>query len=410
VPRGRPPKSVDPDASCAARLGAEIRACRAAQNLTLHGLARRIGYSPQHISDAELAKSAVSQHFVATVDRVLDARGRLVALYPAVVIEREIERQKRVAARREALRCVQEVGDVKRRAFIGLGLSVVLLGPEAATRASADDWDRIGHAWGYEIATAPDRTALLPGLAADLKRLHTARGPQRTIALLSSYVASIAVSGGDTAVAKRWWRRARVAATSTADPHLTAYVTSQQAVQGLYGAYTPDQIITLADEALSATSTPCTGRMNALGARAQALAMLGRERPASDALATLERTFEQLPRDIMREKLSMLGWPEECLHHVRSYCAMYGSEGGDSAREDALRLYAAADWRGPAQVKLHRAASEVDAKDAVATLNHLSDAQRSDRFVRRIATHVLDRVNRAGSASGTAELREQLTA
>ena len=50
---------------------------------------------------------------------------------------------------------------MKRRAFIGLGLSVVLLGPEAAARASADDWDRIGHAWGYEIATAPDRSALL---------------------------------------------------------------------------------------------------------------------------------------------------------------------------------------------------------------------------------------------------------
>jgi transcriptional regulator with XRE-family HTH domain len=80
VPRGRPPTSVDPDASCAARLGAEIRACRAAHGLTLHALARRIGYTPQHISDAELAKSPVSEPFVAAVDRALGARGRLVAL------------------------------------------------------------------------------------------------------------------------------------------------------------------------------------------------------------------------------------------------------------------------------------------------------------------------------------------
>lgn len=149
-----------------------------------------------------------------------------MALYPAVVIEREVERQKRSTARREAVRCVQEVDEVKRRAFIGLGLSVVLLGPEAAARASA----------------------------------------------------------------------------------------------------------------------------------------------------------------------------------------MYGGEGGESAREDALRLYETADWRGPGQIKLHRAASEVDANDAVATLSHLSEAQRSDRFVRRTAMHVLDRADGTGAVAGVPELRELLAA
>jgi hypothetical protein len=382
-----------------------------AENLTLNALSLRIGYTPQHISDVELAKTAVSEHFVAAVDQTLDAQGQIVALYPSFVIEREIERQKRATARREALPSVQEVDDdVKRRAFIGLGLSVVLLGPEAAARASADDWDRIAHAWSYEIATAPDCSALLPGLAADLKRLHAAGGPQRTIALLSSYVAGIAVGSGDPVLAKRWWRTARAAATAAADPHLTAHVKGQQAVQGLYGAYSPASVVMLADDALGATSAPCTGRMKALGAKAQALAMLGRQRPAGDALRDLERTFEQLPRDITREKLSGLGWPEERLHHVRSYCAMYGGEGGESARQDALRLYEAPVWLGPAQVKLHRAASEVDAKDAVAILVRLNDTQRSDRFVRRIGMHVLHRVDGAGSTAGTAELRELLAA
>jgi transcriptional regulator with XRE-family HTH domain len=75
VPRGRPPKSLVPDASCAAALGAEIRARRVARNLTLHALSRHIGYTPQHISDAELAKSPVSEPFVAAVDRALGAQG-----------------------------------------------------------------------------------------------------------------------------------------------------------------------------------------------------------------------------------------------------------------------------------------------------------------------------------------------
>lgn len=387
-----------------------MRAWRLARGLTLEALGQRIHYTPQHISDAELGKTAVSEDFVIAVDRALGARGRIHALYDDVVIERARERQSRATARRQALRSVEEVDDVRRRAFIGLGLAVVLLGPEQAARASADDWERIGHAWGYEIGTAPDRSALLPGLAADLKRLQAAGGPQRTIALLASYVASIAVSNGEATLAKRWWRTARAAAVDAADPQLTSYVKGHGAVQGLYGAYSPAQVAMLADDALTATDAACAGRASALGAKAQVLATLGRFKPAGEALRELERTFERLPRGIAREKLSVLGWSEECLHHTRSYCAMYGGDGGEAARADALRLYEAADWRGPAQVKLHRAASEIDAGDALATLNELSGAQRSDRFVRRIALQVLDRVEGAGGATGAAELRELVAA
>ncbi len=378
---------------------------RVAQDLTLHALASRIGYTHQHISEVELAHASASEAFVTACDRALDAQGTLLALYPAVRLEQVVERERRETSRRGALRFPEEVNDVKRRAFIGLGLSVVLLGPEAAARATTDDWDRIAHAWSYEISTAPHRNALLPGIAADLKRLHANGGPQRVVAQLSSYVAAIAMSNGDVPLARRWWRRARSAAVASGDSHLVSYVTGRQALQGLYGAYTPQHVVVLADEALGATEAPCTGRATALGAKAQALAVLGRQSAAGDTLATLERTFEKLPRDVTREKLSALGWPEETLHHTRSYCGMFIG-GGDAARDEALRLYADADWRGPAQVRLHRAASEADADDAVATLAGLSDAQRSDRFVRLIAARALASCESRGVA--TAELREAL--
>jgi hypothetical protein len=298
---------------------------------------------------------------------------------------------------------------VKRRAFIGLGLSVVLLGPEAAARASKDDWDRIAHAWSYEVSTAPDRSALLPGLAADLKRLHANGGPQRVVAQLSSYVAAIAMTNGDAELARRWWRRARASAGAAGDAQLVAFVTGRQAVQGLYGAYAPRDVVILADEALSATPAACSGRMTALNAKAQALAMLGREKAAGETLATLERTFEKLPSDVTRDKLSALGWAEGRLHHGRSYCAMYGASpaAGEAAREEALRLIADLDWRSRAQIKLHRAASEADAKDAAATLSDLSDTQRNDRFVRMIAARVRASCE-ARNVAGTAELRDVL--
>jgi hypothetical protein len=365
-----------------------------------------IGYAHQHISEVELAHASASEEFVAACDRALDAQGRLLALYPAVRVEQLVARENRATSRRGALRSCQEVDAVKRRAFLGLGLSVVLLGPEAAARASKDDWDRIAHAWSYEISTAPDRSALLPGLAADLKRLHENGGPQRVVAQLSSYVAAIAVTNGDTALARRWWRRARSAAVASGDAHLVSYVTGRQALQGLYGAYSPQHVVVLADEALSATQAPCTGRATALGAKAQALAVLGRQRATSETLATLERTFEKLPRDITRERLSALGWSEETLHHTRSYCGMFVG-GGEAARDEALSLYVEADWRGPAQVRLHRAASEADAQDAMATLSGLSEAQRKDRFVRMIAKRALESCESRGVA-GTADLREAL--
>jgi transcriptional regulator with XRE-family HTH domain len=386
---------------------AEIRASRLALDLTLHELSRRLGYSPQHISGVELGTTTVSRMFVEAVDRALDADGRILDLYPAAALEQQVERENRADARRRAL----PSEDVKRRAFLGLGLSVVLLGPEAVARASKEDWDRIAHAWSYEIATATDRSALLPGLVADLKRLHANHGPQRVIAQLASHVAAIAMSAGNPESARRWWRRSRAAAIASGDRQLIAYATGRQAVQGLYGAYSPRHVVVVADEALTATSAPCAGRMKALTAKAEAQVMLGRQKAASDTLAILERTFERLPHDIMREKLSALGWAEERLHHARSYCAMYGIDGGEPARTEALRLYPDADWRSRAQIKLHRAASEADAQDAVATLSDLSDAQRRDRFVRMIATRALASCeSRDASGAGVADLREVLSA
>jgi hypothetical protein len=252
---------------------------------------------------------------------------------------------------------------------------------------------------------------LLPGLVADLKRLHANDGPQRVVAQLASHAAAIAVSAGDSDTARRWWRRARASAVAAGDNQLIAYVTSRQAVQGLYGAHSPARVVVLADEALRATSVPCTGGMKALAAKAQALATLGREKDAGETLTTLERTFEKLPRDITRDKLSALGWAEDRLHHTRSYCAMYGTGSGEAARTEALRLIADTDWRSRAQLKLHRAASETDAQDAVATLSGLSDAQRRDRFVRMIAARALASCeSRDASAAGVAELRDVLSA
>ncbi|MGH8733006.1 MAG: helix-turn-helix domain-containing protein [Burkholderiales bacterium] len=405
MPRGRPPTPVDPDASAGHRLGHAIRTRRLESGLTLDQLAVRTGYTPQHISEIERAKTSVGEHFVSIVDRALGAGGRLIALHEPVLIERARERSKRASKRARNERGDATVDDARRRAFISLGCAVVLFGPDSAARALTEaEGEQIAHAWGRELFLAPDRQALLPGIAKDLKRLSDS-GSHRATAQLSTYVASIAVCGGDTALAERWWRRAQHAANASGDSHLAAYVTGQRAVHALYGGSVV-RSLTLADHALRRTTAPCVGRMQALTAKAQALGLLGRKREARDALREAERAFERLPRDITREKVSSSGWAEERLHHTISYTSAFGGiGGGERAREAALALYPPVAWRGQAQVRLHRAAAERDAKLAIATLAELSEPQRSDRGVRLIAIRVLEHVD----GRNAADLHELLT-
>jgi transcriptional regulator with XRE-family HTH domain len=402
---GRPPKPIDPTASAGAAFGAAIRDGRTGRGWTLQALSDRIDYSPQHISDAELAKSPVSEDFAAAVDRALDADGRLLALLDAVVIERAFERQKRASARRAAATLDD---DVKRRAFLGLGLAVVLLGPEAVARASADDWDRVVHQWMREVAAADDRQMLLPGLTTDLRRLAEAGGPQRAIAQLTVCAAMIALSGGDLATARRWWSRAYVAARASGDTHLAAYVGGQHAYEGVYALYAPAHALVLADKALAVTDTPCAGRMHALGARARALALLGRKRDAGDAMKDLETAFERLPRAVVRAAAG--GWSEHRLHHAASFVVAFGGVGSPAAHDEALRTDAdGVRWRYATQVELHRAAGEADARHAVATLAALNHPQRSDQFIRRLGLRTLAVCERE-NVSGVAELRDVLSA
>jgi transcriptional regulator with XRE-family HTH domain len=98
--RGRPPKPLNPNASSAARLGAALRAGRAKNGLTLEEFAEQIGYSPQHVSQAELAQASVSGPFVAACDRALDAEGSLLALLAPVIYEQAMQRHDRSAVRR----------------------------------------------------------------------------------------------------------------------------------------------------------------------------------------------------------------------------------------------------------------------------------------------------------------------
>jgi len=87
---------------------------------------------------------------------------------------------------------------------------------------------------------------------------------------------------------------------------------------------------------------------------------------------------------------------------------------GEAARERALKIYPAQTWRGPTQIRLHRAASLIaegdvseGAKYATRVLAPLSADRRSDRFVGAITERTLAVVPaRAYERPAVADLRE----
>jgi transcriptional regulator with XRE-family HTH domain len=136
--RGRPPKPLDPDASCAARLGAELQKSRLAQNLTLQALSDRIGYSLQHVSQVEHGRGTVNEAFLRACEAELDTQGALLRLLPDVILEHARVRSARAAARRSAgihRKPEDHMDPISRRGLADAGAAAVLSlpgGPGAA--------------------------------------------------------------------------------------------------------------------------------------------------------------------------------------------------------------------------------------------------------------------------------------
>jgi transcriptional regulator with XRE-family HTH domain len=197
--RGRPPNPVDPEASHAARLGAEIRARRTTEGLTLQQLVDLAGYTPQYLSEIERAKATPTVAFVAAVDRALDARGALERLLPPVLQDRERQRQERAEARRaeagSPLRCEaathsevagddEDVEPTDRRGLFNAA-GVAALGAAGVTSVAAP-------AQAHQID--PELPAHWDNLLRLLGRVDMLRGPQdvldavrRETALIAGY-------------------------------------------------------------------------------------------------------------------------------------------------------------------------------------------------------------------------------
>src|SRR5439155_6052999 len=184
--------------------------------------------------------------------------------------------------------------------------------------------------YGRTSADTPPRV-LLDDLTADLVVAHDRLERlqdnaqrlrlYRVLALLSVFMAHTLAGLGNARTSWRWWRVARDYATSSSDPEARMWVWGRQIIGGLYEHQPPEQLLALADEAVSlvATSAPGIGTGSVLIGRAQVLAVLGRDAPARQAIAQVHTVLDLLPNRVTRDTASLYGWPEHRLRHGESF-------------------------------------------------------------------------------------------
>jgi helix-turn-helix protein len=252
--RGRPAHPLNPDASGAARLGAEIRSRRLAQGLTLQALAKLTGYSSQHISAAERARDPVSGWFVRVLDRELAADGALLDLLAAAVYDRGRERHEREADRRAGLPPLpcdaphREVGDedvdpINRRALLGAGVGAAL-GLAASAPASAREidpelvqhWTQLLSLLGRHAAAFGPHDVLAAArreIDSITEHRKTARGELRTQLLCvesrwAGFAAWLSNDTGQTRDRDTWMEHARQLAQESGYRDMAAFARQRQ--------------------------------------------------------------------------------------------------------------------------------------------------------------------------------------
>lgn len=311
--------------------------------------------------------------------------------YAAVfgVDERELFRQALPVdvddTRRHLLACLGVLG--AERSLHGEGLDPIrhALSLSLGHDHTVEDWEEIAFEAGHAFLTRPP-AELLPDLAADLVGLQEGLRTARTEAIrrglaapagkLAALMAMTTSGLGDSRQARDWWATARHAADASPDVDLQVWVRGYEAMNALYAQRPLAIVLRRADEAIALGGNTNAAVMEALAARAQALAVQDRPDEAENALDQLKNRYERVPTGSAEDRLATNAWPETALRHTAAY--VYTRTGNQPeagrAQDSALELYPRAMRRQRVQIDLLRAASLVSAGHIAEGVEHAEQA------------------------------------
>jgi hypothetical protein len=362
-----PSRSVDP------RFASRMRELLAERNVSFRTLATMTFHAKSYLHQISTGAKQPTVELARRIDDALDARGELVGYIS------------------------EEVGDVRRRTMItalaalGLGqaadriaVSDVLgmLAPDADEH-TADDWREAVHEYGHSYTTAP-RDRLLADLLADLAEVvaaasrarssRTAAGLNESGAYLVALAAMVCTYLGYEREARLSWRAARRLGRLSGSDEAQLWIAGQVAILGPYAGRPLPFVLDLVDRGLAGAGRHRVAGVAKLhGARAQAYALLGRQREAVEAFAEVERVYDSLPDTATLASRSVFGWPEHRLRHTQSFVhTMAGGLGEAHRAQDRALALLSGQALSRSQLELHRAACMVRDGDVTAGIAHAS--------------------------------------
>jgi hypothetical protein len=234
--------------------------------------------------------------------------------------------------------------------------------------ADPDGWAEIVTDYGYAyMSTAPaDLFNLLLIDLFEIERTVTRVGDRHTAlqtellkasALLAALLAMTLANMGNLVHAKRWWRTARTIAQKSSDTETITWIRAREVVRALYENRPLGSILQLAESTTREMSNPSiVTQLELVSGTAQALSVAGRKTDALHTLQRLEGLFEALP-DYAHDSASVFCWAEDRLRFTESYVYSHLGNAAKAAvaQDQAVRLYAPGNHRGPAQIELQRA-------------------------------------------------------
>ncbi len=393
LPRGRLPNQLDPSSSAAAHFGAELRALRLDDRLTIKALGKLIGFSPTRISEVENGKGKLSREFVEACERILPANGALITLFESVVEEETAARHARLASRRRSQHAERPaatpVQSSEMAASVEPASSHLLLGPQGVATSNRRQALRTGGMVAGSVVTGKLlellgteplamtralRTATVDGAELDyheatadrymvdyeasgpvlllapvlehfhaVRRLVEDRQPiayQRRLCRVGAKLATLLgiFAYEDQARSRAWFHAAQRAAHEADDNILSAWALVKESLLPTYGGDPKEALELLDNAAHLAGRSPSVATAMAAASQARAYA-IGDDEAA--ALRALERADHVLDHATAEER-RLFAFSGAQLAFYRTTCHVrLGRRDAEQAAAQALDLYRA---------------------------------------------------------------------
>ncbi len=364
----------------ARKLGSELRRLREHKELTQGALARKAGhYSRSTIATVETGWGKCSLKLIRGCDDTLEAGGALVKLYfelkEAQALAKNARSHRAAQSQRPRLEDHRRLARLPASPWDAMGQvhdrAEHTLRYGNPGEAALEEYERLVEQRALGYATEPpgpflhDLLIEVDDVAALLDACRSPAAQRRLLHVLAQLAALVSVVANDLGglrPASDWMRTARLAAVETGDQNLRAWTLAREGFYYLRYRRPVSRALQLADAAESViANSNGSAAVMAPTVRARALARLGIEAAALDALRQADQAFER----VHTPAVGIFGWslPQLRFSAGKTLTNLGATRLALQAQDDALGLFPPNEILDPALVRLDRAQVLIRAGD-----------------------------------------------